>query len=121
MSTDDSTWHRVATTAELRRARSMVVDAGASGAAADVVVFWNGGEPVAMANLCVHRERELAKSNIFQGRVICPGHQWAFDKATGYCAEKERTQPVFSVRIDGDDVFVDVSGPVNADAVAAES
>ena len=121
MSATESTWHRVAAPAELRRARSIVVTADASGGAADVVVFWNGGEPVAMANLCVHRDRELAESNIFQGKVICPGHQWAFDTATGFCAEKERSQPVYAVRVDTDDVFVDVGGPINADAVAAES
>jgi nitrite reductase (NADH) small subunit len=121
MSAVESSWHRVATTAELRRARSVVVSAETSGASADVVVFWNAGEPVAMANLCVHRERELAKSNIFQGKVICPGHQWAFDTATGYCTEKERTQPVYAVRVDGDEVFVDLGRPVNADAVAAEA
>lgn len=121
MSAPEPVWHRVSTTTELRRARSAVLTAEATGGSADVVVFWNAGEPVAMANLCVHRDRELAKSNIFQGRVICPGHQWAFDTSTGFCAEKERTQPVYSVRVDGDDVFVDVSAPTNADAVAAES
>ncbi|MEY2958444.1 MAG: hypothetical protein RLZZ01_1012 [Actinomycetota bacterium] len=117
----EATWHRVATTSELRRARSVVVTAEATGTSADVVVFWNAGEPVAMANLCVHRDRELAKSNIFQGKVICPGHQWAFETTTGYCAEKERTQPVYAVRVDGDDVLVDLSGPINASALAAES
>lgn len=110
MSASTESWVAIGTTAELRRARSMVIAAEGG----DIAVFWNGGEPVAMANLCVHRDRELAKANIFQGKVICPGHQWAFDVTTGFCAERDRTQPVYAVRVDDDQVLVDTSAPINA-------
>lgn len=106
---DEGSWITVGTTADLRRARSVVV-ASPDG---DIAVFWNGGEPVALANICIHRERELVKGNIFQGRVICPGHQWAFDVTTGFCAERDRTQPVYAVRVDDDRVLVDGRGPIN--------
>lgn len=113
MSTPTEQWVAVGTTAELRRARAVVVAAEGG----DIAVFWNGGEPMALANVCVHRERELVKGNIFQGRVICPGHQWAFDLATGFCAERDRSQPTYAVRVDDDQVWVDTSGPRNADAL----
>lgn len=111
--TDDG-WVTVATVAELRRQRNRVVP----GPDGDIVVFWNDGEPAAMANICVHRKRELARGTIFSGRVICPGHQWAFDMETGYCAERERTQPVYAVRLEDDVVLLDPTAPVNADRVA---
>lgn len=109
MSMPTDQWVSVGTTSELRRARSVVVAADGG----DIAVFWNGGEPCAMANICIHRDRELVKGNIFQGRVICPGHQWAFDVTTGFCAERDRTQPVYAVRIDDDQVWVDTSAPTN--------
>jgi nitrite reductase (NADH) small subunit len=101
-------WIEAATTKELQRRRTLVVEHPSG----DVVVGWHDGRPFAMANICVHRKRELARGMIFQDRLVCPGHQWAFDLETGYCAERERSQPVFATRVDGDIVFVDVSGPV---------
>lgn len=116
MTVDESNdrWVRVCTTRDLKRQRNRVL-AGPHG---EVVVFWNDGEPCAMANICIHRKRELARGNIFGGRVVCPGHQWAFDTATGFCAERDRTQPVFAVRVDGDEVLVDPTQPVNAERLA---
>lgn len=110
-------WRPVGSENELRRRRTAVVE----GPAGAVAVFWNDGSPCALANTCVHRKRELSRGTIFQGRVICPGHQWAFDLETGYCMERERTQPLFRVVSRGDTIYVDVSAPINADAVAAEA
>lgn len=104
------TWTRVGSVAEVRRQKRVVVP----GPAGDVVVIWHDDQPYALANICVHRERELSKGTVFQDRIICPGHQWAFDLATGHCPERDRTQPVYAVRIEGDDVLVDTSAPTNA-------
>jgi nitrite reductase (NADH) small subunit len=65
----------------------------------EVVVFWNGGTPGAMDNACIHRERALAQGVLLNGRVVCPGHQWAFDLQTGWCRERERTQPTYLVEV----------------------
>ena len=101
-------WREVGTTRELRRRRKVVVDGGPD----DVVVWWHDEGPYALRNICVHADRELAKGNIFGGRLICPGHQWGFDLQTGLCRERERSQPVYRTRIDDDIVWVDVSAPV---------
>lgn len=103
-------WVEVATVKELRRRRMLVVPRPEG----DIVVGWHEDQPFAMANICVHRERELARGMIFQGRLVCPGHQWAFDLGTGYCAERERTQPVFGTRVVDDVVFVDAAGPLGS-------
>ncbi len=105
----DDGWVVVAGVAELRRRRKRVVE----GPHGDVVVFWNDGSPTALANICIHQERELARGTIFNGRVVCPGHQWAFDLTTGYCAERDRTQPVFAVRIVDEIVHVDPTATIN--------
>lgn len=115
-STGESRWVDIGSTNELRRARSIVV----SGAQEDVAVFWNDGKPCALANICVHRDRELVRGMIFQDRLICPGHQWAFDVETGHCAERERTQPVYQSRVIDDRVQVDITAPVNADQLQDE-
>jgi len=43
---------------------------------------------------------------ILNGRLVCPGHQWAYELGTGYCRERDRCQPVFPVRVEGDIVYV---------------
>lgn len=105
----DGDWVEVGTVKELQRRRTVVV-ARPDG---DIVVGWHDDRPFAMANICVHRERELARGMIFQGRLVCPGHQWAFDLETGFCAERDRTQPVYTTRTVDDVVYVDASGPTN--------
>ena len=101
-------WVRVGTIKELQRRRTLVV----ARLGDDIVVGWHDDRPFAMANICVHRERELVRGMIFQGRLVCPGHQWGFDLQTGFCTERERSQPVYATRVVDDVVYVDVSGPV---------
>ncbi|HSL58215.1 MAG TPA: Rieske 2Fe-2S domain-containing protein [Acidimicrobiales bacterium] len=98
-------WVEVTTTAQLARERKRVVRAGD----VDVVVIWHDGAPYALANRCVHKDRELARGTVFSGRIVCPGHQWAFDLDTGWCREKEEHQPVYRVKVEGDVVYVDAS------------
>lgn len=105
----ESDWVEVATVKDLQRRRTTVV-AREEG---DIVVGWHDDRPFAMANICVHRDRELSRGMVFQGRLVCPGHQWAFDLESGYCAEKERSQPVYLTRVDDGVVYVDVTGPVS--------
>lgn len=106
---DAADWVEVGTIKELQRRRTVVV-AHPDG---DIVVGWHDDRPFALANICIHRERELSRGMIFQGRLVCPGHQWAFDLQTGFCAERDRSQPVYSTRTVGDVVYVDTSRPAN--------
>jgi|GEM_PF-168945 len=75
-----------------------------------VLVLWNDGSPVAMADTCIHRERSLSQGVLLNGRLVCPGHQWAFCLDDGFCKERDRFQPMHEVRVDGEDVWV---GPPN--------
>ena len=86
----------------LAKARKLVVDAEGT----PVVVVWHDGEVHALANTCIHRQRELAKGVILNGRIVCPGHQWAFELDTGWCREREQCQPVHPVRVEEGVVWV---------------
>lgn len=109
-------WVDVGAVQDVSKKRSVVVD----GDREEVAVFWNDDEPCAFANICVHRDRPLDRSAIFKGRLICPGHQWAFALDTGHCAEKDRYQPVYRTRINGDRVEVDVARPSNESDLDAD-
>ncbi len=100
-----SEWVKVARLDELEAASKIVVDVLGS----PVLIVWNDGEPVAMADTCIHRERSLASGTIFNGRVVCPGHQWSFDLQTGFCKERDRYQPTFATTVSDGEVLVDAS------------
>lgn len=98
-------WVEVANRRELQRARKTVVEADGR----EIVLVWHDGAAYALDNVCIHQQRSLVKGVILNGRLVCPGHQWAYELTTGYCREKDRCQPTYPVRLDGDVVLVDVS------------
>lgn len=95
-------WIQAAGSEELARAGKLVVDLGGS----EILLLWNDGEPTAMANTCIHRGRSLAQGFLLNGRLVCPGHQWAFDIATGYCRERDQSQPTYPARLTEDVIEV---------------
>jgi nitrite reductase (NADH) small subunit len=90
---------------ELRRRRKLVVRHGED----EILVLLHDGEPYAFVNHCIHRQRELAKGVVLNGRLICPGHQWAFELGTGWEATKGECQPNYAVRVSDGRVLVDVA------------
>lgn len=64
-----------------------------------ILVVAYDGSFHAMDNICIHRDRELAKGVVLNGRLICPGHQWAFDLTCGWEAVKQQCQPTYHVRV----------------------
>lgn len=101
---------------QLRRSGKVAVPYGEEAA---VAVFWNNGDPTALDDKCIHRGRSLVEGQIFNGRAVCPGHQWSFDLHTGYCREREKFQPAYQVTMEGDVVEVCLS--VRLDIIASSS
>lgn len=98
------TWVDVAALDELRRRRKVVVPHGDG----EILVLLHDGAVHAFDNHCIHRQRELAKGVVLNGRLVCPGHQWAFDLTTGWEATKGECQPTYTVKIEGDRVLLDL-------------
>ena len=90
-----SDWIAIGTAEDVARRRKVVVAVGGL----DVLVVAHDGEFYAFDNLCVHRQRELTKSVILNGKLVCPGHQWAFALDTGWETIKETYQPTYEVRV----------------------
>jgi nitrite reductase (NADH) small subunit len=80
---------------ELQPTGKLVVDVEGTA----VLLLLDEDRVVAMANRCIHRDRELSAGFLLKGRVVCPGHQWSFALADGYCKERDRTQPVYETRV----------------------
>ncbi|HWL43824.1 MAG TPA: Rieske 2Fe-2S domain-containing protein [Ilumatobacter sp.] len=85
-----------------------------------VLVVAHEGGFYAFDNICVHRQRELTKGVVLNGKLVCPGHQWAFALDSGWEAVKECYQPTFPVRV-SDDGIVEVDIAPAADNAPAPS
>jgi nitrite reductase (NADH) small subunit len=99
------TWLQVATLDELVKRRKLVVDHDG----ASILVLAHDGEVYAFDNICIHKQRELAKGVVLNGKLVCPGHQWAFSLDRGWEAVKEQFQPTYDVRVDDGVVWVDTA------------
>ena len=89
-------WHEVATVRDLEARKRMAVTVGGT----TIALFSIKGAVYALADTCVHEQRQLSKGAVLFGKVICPGHQWKFDPETGEAEGQDRSQPVYPVRVD---------------------
>lgn len=96
-------WVTAGDAATITKARRHVIDVDGR----QVLVVAHEGAFYAFDNICVHRQRELNKGVVLNGKLVCPGHQWAFALDSGWEAIKECYQPTFPVRV-GDDGTVEV-------------
>jgi len=109
-------WVKVADWKELERRKKLLVSTGEE----SVALFLVAGHVYALRDICIHKQRNLSKGLVFQGKVICPGHQWAFDLCTGWVDETMECQPTYRVKVEGQDVFVDPEPHVRDSAPAPE-
>src|SRR5690606_15210305 len=102
----DGVWIDVGDEATVTKQKKVVVT---SPDGTPILVVAHDGGFHAMDNICIHRDRELAKGVVLNGRLICPGHQWAFDLACGWEAVKQQCQPTYDVRVADGVVQVDTA------------
>lgn len=96
-------WVLVAGLPELTRRKKKQVVVGEVPIALSLV----NGRVYALHDVCVHKQRSLSKGVLLNGRVVCPGHQWSFDPATGEAADQTDCQPTYDVRVVDESVYVD--------------
>jgi nitrite reductase (NADH) small subunit len=104
------TWIDAGDVAAVTKAKKVVLDVDGQ----EVLVLAHDGAFYGFANRCIHKDRELAKGVVLNGKLVCPGHQWAFELGTGWESVKERCQPTYDVRVVDDRVQVDVTPPAPA-------
>ena len=67
------------------------------------------GELSALDNVCPHRFGPLGQGWVEDESVVCPWHSWTFHAKTGVGEFPAKTTiAVFPVKIEGDDVLVDL-------------
>ncbi|WP_240437484.1 Rieske (2Fe-2S) protein [Sciscionella marina] len=88
-------WIATITLAELSRRKKIRIDVGDRA----VAIFLIGERVFAFDDVCVHKGRSLSAGAVWQGHVICPGHQWKFDPETGQAEDRDECQPVHEVRV----------------------
>jgi nitrite reductase/ring-hydroxylating ferredoxin subunit/ketosteroid isomerase-like protein len=114
-----SKWVPVGTAADVIKQRKVVVDIDGR----EILVLAHEGQFFAFDNICIHRKRELSKGVILNGKIVCPGHQWAFALDTGWEAVKQECQPTHEVQVVGDQVEVCVAAasPVTTDNASVKT
>jgi nitrite reductase (NADH) small subunit len=76
-----------------------------------VALFNVEGTLHALDGVCPHQGGPLGKGSLTGAIVTCPWHGWQFDVGTGqHQLSRTIIQPRFDVRLDGNDVFVNL-GP----------
>ena len=98
-------WVAVGTADDIVKRKKVVVEIDGR----DILVLAHEGQFFAFDNICIHRQRELSKGVILNGKIVCPGHQWAFALDTGWEAVKQECQPTHEVQLVGDQVEVCVA------------
>ena len=82
----------------------------------DVAVARDGEEFFAVQDLCSHAAVALSEGEVADCQVECWLHGSRFDLRTGKPSGPPATEPVavYPVKIDGDDVLVDVESPLSS-------
>ena len=75
-----------------------------------IAVFHDGAKVYAIDDACPHRGAPLSDGMCREGQVMCPLHAARFDLTTGaaLCPPAKTGVTAYAVRIEGDDVHVDV-------------
>jgi nitrite reductase (NADH) small subunit len=98
-------FERLASLAELKPGSMIDVELGER----MIVICHTGGELHAMDGRCPHRGGPLGQGALHGNMVVCPWHAWEFDCTTGqHDYNPAVRQTKYSVRVDGDDILVDL-------------
>lgn len=111
-----STWIDVGPEAEVAKKKKVVVTVGDH----SVLVVAVDGSFYAMDNICIHRDRELTKGVILNGKLVCPGHQWAFELGTGWEPVKQQCQPTYTVAVHDGVVQIDAESRSTVDRTTTD-
>ena len=76
-----------------------------------IALFQVDGRFYALDGICPHQGGPLGRGTVCGGIVTCPWHGWQFDVTTGqHCTSRSLVHPQFAVKVEGDDILVDLPG-----------
>lgn len=77
----------------------------------DICLAFVDGVVYAVDNMCSHEDASLAKGSLHDDCVKCPLHGSCFNLKTGEALDEPAEEPIntYPVKIDGDDILVDVN------------
>jgi 3-phenylpropionate/trans-cinnamate dioxygenase ferredoxin component len=83
----------------------------------ELAIVHSAGRFYAIADECSHAAIPLSEGDVGDGEIECYMHGSRFDLSTGRPIGLPATEPVpiYRCRVDGNDVFVDVSTPLDPD------
>jgi nitrite reductase/ring-hydroxylating ferredoxin subunit len=75
-----------------------------------IALFNVEGTFYAVDGICPHAGGPLGEGALTGNVATCPWHGWQFDVTTGrHCLTASIRQETFAVKVEGDDVFVELS------------
>ena len=98
-----SDWVAATEISELKRRKKKQVNV----AGRLIALFLINDHVYALDDVCIHRQRSLSQGAVLHGHVVCPGHQWSFDPATGWSEAEQQCQPTYDVLLADGLVYVD--------------
>ena len=91
--------------AELREGRGRRVRARGR----EIALWRVGGRVYAVGNVCAHQHVSAIHDGMLEGlAVVCPMHGWTYSLETGRATSGSGRIPVYAVKIDGEQVLVEV-------------
>src|SRR5262249_25837514 len=102
-------WQRVASFSEIGVDGVLDVDVNGS----PVALYRVSNEVFATSGICTHALALLSDGFVEDGRIECPLHQGQFDIRSGkaLCAPAIEDLRTYAVKLEGDDVFIDMERP----------
>lgn len=105
--TINARWIQIATFQEFRGQRQLVRKVGNL----DVLLLRVSGDVIAVYNHCTHVGKSLEGGRVMGGQITCPFHGACFDLQSGAAVSGPAVAPLhlFPVKIEGEDIHVDLS------------
>ena len=81
----------------------------------EIGLFRVGDEIYAMENRCPHADSPLSEGRLTGNVIVCRAHGWDFDVRTGFKPGDPDGWPIpcFAVRVEGDQVWIDLEVVIN--------
>ena len=110
------TYVRVCAASDVAPETAIAVDADGL----DLAIVHSGGSYYAITDECSHAAIPLSEGDVGDGDIECYMHGSRFDLRTGAPTGLPATEPVpiYACQVDGDDVLVDTSTPLDPTAVS---